>query len=142
MRPVGWNSKNHNCGSPCQVEAPRCVCGAPGGGPSSRKNGLEGFLLESSCREAPAVENAAASTRGLSLSGFRRAPRHNGKAGGHSLHTANCARSFSTEVVPKKHQPLLLEGTGNVHLIFRPETGERATWVGEMTRRCNLPQKS
>lgn len=56
---------------------------------------------------------------------FRRAPRHNGKAGGHSLHTANCARSFSTEVVPKKHQPLLLEGTGNVHLIFRPESALR-----------------
>lgn len=32
MRPVGWNSKNHNCGSPCQISAPQvgvqCSCRA------------------------------------------------------------------------------------------------------------------
>lgn len=53
---------------------------------------MEGSLLESSCREAPAVVNVAASTRGLSLSAFRRAPRRNGKAGGHSLHKLHTHR--------------------------------------------------
>lgn len=32
MRPVGWNSKNHNCGSPCQSSIPQvgvqCSCAA------------------------------------------------------------------------------------------------------------------
>lgn len=84
-------------------------------GHSSRKDSLEGFLLESSCREAPAVENVAASTRGLSLDGFRSAPRQNGKAGVHDLHKlTQTAQGPFLQGFAKKHQPVLLEGNKGI----------------------------
>lgn len=80
MRPVSWNSKHHNCGFlPSPI--PQVHVGGSSGH-SSRKDSLEGFLLEPSCREIPAVENVAASARGLSLGS---GPRHTGKARVHDL---------------------------------------------------------
>lgn len=110
MRPVGWNSKHHNCGfRPSPI--PQVHVGGSSGH-SSRKDSLEGFLLEPSCREIPAVENVAASARGLSLGS---APRHTRKARVHDLDKPTqqtaCEGSFSTGVSPKKQQPVLLEGT-------------------------------
>lgn len=120
-------------------------------GHSSRKDLLEGFLLESSCREAPAVENVAASTRGLSLDGFRSAPRHNGKAGVHNLNkpTQQTAQGpFLQGFHPRSTSQCSWREQGKVHLIFGPVslksaltvvnlslnlTEDRATRVGKMT---------